>query len=965
MPSKAAVGPVFVGRAAELEVLDAAVSDAAGGSAGCILLLADPGLGKTRLVAELLHRHRRRALGLTARAHPLGMSNSFMVWAEALERHLRTLGVAEVRDLCGGFVDDLAVLLHSVAAARGAAPDHEPPRGRVLEGLAMLTANLARTRPLTLFLDDVHDADDASWEALSYVLRALPDERLLVVIAARPAELGARAIAEDLVLALEQEGVLRRVTLQPLGTGELTELSCAMLDRASVPDTLVSWLAESSRGVPLFAVGLLRALIDEGGDVAAPHLRHVPEGLGDRVRARLRQLDEPTLATLETLAVVGRNVDHGDLVHLAARPGERLDGILERLVRAGLVAEEERGATLTYEIAHPLVQEVIYGGIGGARRRSMHRLVGRTLLRWERLSEAAPHFARSASAGDAEAVEVICCAIGQAEQRELHGEAIALLDLLVDVLPHGDERWLQVLDVMRWDAEWVFDHRADVAALSAIRAMREIDAVLEGSGDDERQAGVQLRLASFEAWGAGDIEAGERHARRAIELFDRAGRLDGRRIAEHELAWHAGLRGDPVSQESGARAVIVAAEAAGDRVMVMQALGSLMTALWYVGRMEEARAALLRSVEIAEEDGKLYRLSWNLSELAWVEADLGRIDEVPAILARGRAVNPGFRESLLLETSSFLAWMAGDLEAAIGFALETGAHNRAGLSLRRAWAMAIASRAAAEMGRFVDARRMLARADVYRGRPFVGLHSQVPWSAGVLARLEGRPREALAPLRAAADDYSDPLASVDAMFVLVDLVDAAAAAGEPMTARGAAEEMRRHVEHIDGTLCRPLADLGTATAALAAGDVATAALTARRAADGLGGYRLHRARALEVLGHALDIADRASAIDALEEAAALLATSGAMVRRDAVLAALSGMGHAGQRASATALGAGALTRRERQVGQLASSGLTSREIGDRLFIGERTVETHLARVYAKLGVASRLELVRRSTELGL
>jgi DNA-binding CsgD family transcriptional regulator len=66
-----------------------------------------------------------------------------------------------------------------------------------------------------------------------------------------------------------------------------------------------------------------------------------------------------------------------------------------------------------------------------------------------------------------------------------------------------------------------------------------------------------------------------------------------------------------------------------------------------------------------------------------------------------------------------------------------------------------------------------------------------------------------------------------------------------------------------------------------------------------------------------------------------------------------------------AVGPGALSRREREVARLAVGGLTARQIADRLFIGERTVETHLTRVYAKLGVRSKLELVRRGTELDL
>lgn len=87
--------------------------------------------------------HRRTTAALSARAFPLGGSESFGVWSQALEDHLRRLTADEVTALCGGYLDDLAALAHTVAAARGGAPAHEPSRRRLLQGLAAALANLA------------------------------------------------------------------------------------------------------------------------------------------------------------------------------------------------------------------------------------------------------------------------------------------------------------------------------------------------------------------------------------------------------------------------------------------------------------------------------------------------------------------------------------------------------------------------------------------------------------------------------------------------------------------------------------------------------------------------------------------------------------------------------------------------------------------------------------------------------
>jgi DNA-binding CsgD family transcriptional regulator len=90
---------------------------------------------------------------------------------------------------------------------------------------------------------------------------------------------------------------------------------------------------------------------------------------------------------------------------------------------------------------------------------------------------------------------------------------------------------------------------------------------------------------------------------------------------------------------------------------------------------------------------------------------------------------------------------------------------------------------------------------------------------------------------------------------------------------------------------------------------------------------------------------------------------GAERRRQRAVEALQQLGHPGKRIVAASLGASALTVREREVARLAIEGRTAREIGDRLFIGQRTVETHLANVYSKLGISSRLDLVRMAGEL--
>ena len=264
---------------------------------------------------------------------------------------------------------------------------------------------------------------------------------------------------------------------------------------------------ERSQGNPLFAIGLLRALMDERGDLAAPHLRRLPEGLTERVTSELRRFDAAPRGHARAAgggraAGVARRPDGADL---AAR-SRRSDRCSRSFVAAGTVVEEERGSELSYELYHPLVRDIVYQATSGARRRVLHRQAGRSLLRAGHLAEAAVHFARSAERGDSEAVEVLLDAMRQAERREAFREALDLQAELVELLPADDQRWLEVLEAMYARAEWLIDHRAETNAPVAITALRAIDGCSRARSDHARRAIVKFRLANFLAWGTGDLE---------------------------------------------------------------------------------------------------------------------------------------------------------------------------------------------------------------------------------------------------------------------------------------------------------------------------------------------------------------------------------------------------------------------------------------------------------------------------
>lgn len=955
----------IIGRGPETAELDAQWQRAAAGEFRFVLVVGEPGMGKTRLAAEALEDRRRASIELSARAHPLGDTASFGLWVEALERHLRTVSKQEVARLCGGFLDDLASLLRSVAVVRGAAPEREPPRPRLLEGLAVLLANLTEQAPVVVVLDDVHLADASSWDALHYLAGTLSTERILVVASARPGELADHPVAQRVLLDLEQIGALHRVEIGPLPAEAVRELTEEVIGAAAEPE-LLDWLWSRAQGNPLFVLGLLQALVEEGGDLSRPALRSLPEGLAERVRVRMRLLDDRQREIIDILAVAGGRVELGDVVVLCARPLEDLGPALQDLVRSRFVAEARRGRTFSYEISHPLIQETVYEGIVGARRVVLHRQVGRVLLTMGRLGEAAPHFARSAEVGDPEALAVLSDALHQAEERGAYGEGLRILGALVELLPAGDRRWVEVATAFAGRAEWVFDHRADADFAAAIDALRAIDAHLEGSGDLLQRASIKSRLTSFLAWGTGELDQAADTAAQALDLFTRAGDRSGRLLAALEVAYVKGLAGDLPALEAGCREVAEAAAEAGDGAVAARAVGVLGTVLFYQGRFREAEETLRRSVADAKADGSPYRITWNLMSLGWSLGMEGRLDEALRCFAEAKEVNPAWREGNVLELESHVRWLAGDLAGSLRCTQESVTISPGMSSRRRGMGMLIAALATVEIGEIDETRRHVASVRrVYGDSQWYMATDLARHASALLARAEGHLDTAREHLVRAVDGVLAMGAMAFAPPILLDLVEVALAAGQTAEAAQAVEQLERLAKEIDRDLYRAIAAVGRALLRLETGD-SDGAVEPARAAAGLlegSGYDVLLGRALDVLGRATD--DRAEAVDALERAVSAFDRCQAVPRRDRTVEALRGLGASGRRAAAAAMGPASLTARELEVARLAALRLTAAEIAHELFISRRTVEGHLANVYAKLGVHSKREFSQRASALGL
>lgn len=909
----------FVGRQRELLELRAERRRSENGELRVAVVLGTAGMGKTRLTTELLAGGSEPSVLLRARASRLTPTPPVERWAVAI-----------------GQRDSGERLVDAVGA-------------------------LSADTPAVIVLDDAHWADDTFWRLVLALHQEHPRSRLLILTTARPNQLAGNRAAAEVLSTLEQEDVLRRIRLGPLQRKDVAELA----ERTRVgaaPPALVDWLMVRSQGIPRFVVGLLDGLVGERSDPQAPALAAVPEVLARSVLAELAQLDPAPLALLELLAVVGNPVDPWDLAEIAGEPEEDVAVNLDALVRSGVVVESDHAGPLGYEIAHPVVREVLYASLGGARRRVLHQRAAGTLVNAGRAEAASLHLLRSAQIEDGDAIDALIAQAREAEHRGSQAMLRAIVPTLVDVLPAGDTRWLALFDALSWPRRSTVSYRTAEDSQAQVGAVRRMLDQLAGVGDVHRRAAILARTADFVTGdvelGTGDVLCGD-----ALELCREAAREHDDRMAGIELANRRGWSGDVYGQEADARHLLRAAEEAGDQSAVVGALGALGLTLTLQGRFAEAEEALLRGVDLAAPGDRSLVEAHTNALLATQDAIRGHMTSARARWSHAAESGSG-RHAIVWESGVFIALLSGDLPTVDARA------RRAELDLPRQlsppWLALFSAIADAEQGRVAQARSSIDRiAREYEGDDLDLFSQYRRWAEGLVAWAEGRLTTAVAILQRAVDRCSTTGAVALMGLILVDLAEVAATAGDPSGAARAAAAAEDVAQRVGAPSFQAFHHFATAWSLLAMGRPDDAASAARRAADALRavGYPLLEARAR--LAYARAVRDNpVGAVAALDGAIAAFECNGAALRAGRARELLSELSSSPDRITQM-LGEPSLTGRERQIAELAASGFTARQIGDRLHIGVRTVETHLARVYRKLGVGSKQQLVSRRVELGL
>jgi DNA-binding CsgD family transcriptional regulator len=841
-------------------------------------------------------------------------------------------------DLLQGIPDGVLAALPNVqrqalsaALLLDSAPVVAPSDRVVAVGVLGVLRAFAQSGALLLAIDDIQWLDSTSRTVLTYALRRLDDDGVRILATRRTGDAEA-SVAEESCLGIRGD----RLSVGPISVGALQRIVRSRLE-LPLSRPILTRLHSATGGNPMVAVEMGRALERRGEEPAVDKPLPVPSDVRLLVADRLDRLSGPARDLLMTCSAITHPTV--ETVAAALHDPSLAAGALSEVVELGVM--EVDGIRIRF--THPLVASVAYAESATEVRQALHRRLAAATADPE---ERARHLALGSTGPDAEVADALELAARHARSRGRRDSAAELAGLAISRTPAGraDDLRRRQLAAAEYLFHVGFPDRARLLAVAAL------DDATPGS---DRVMGLLL-LATIDYWTGGAVataewcEQGRReagrdrlllarchaaladlapydaprllgHARTAVELMeeDDDPPSDVLASALKNVAYHELRLGQGLSLPLLERAAL--AEERSEPVPVIDRVGMCLGMLLrFAGKFAEARRWLLRMRESAEDEGDDGALPNILGHLALLECWAGDYQLALTYAAAGLdlATRTGIGSPSVTAAQALAEAHIGHIDEARRIAAAALAHDESQFDLADV-ACDLRSLGFADLSveDFSAATAHLLRA--------LSIAEELGVKEPAILRIHADAVESLVGLGRLADAER-----------LTEALEGTGRA-DPTWSKVMARRCR-------GLLLAAIGDLPAAVTAL------TAALEDHPAL----GMPFEEARTRLWLGKVLRRAGRRSeARESLGSAEAAFRKLGTPVYADRAHAELGRLG--GRVAEALQL-----TATETQVAELVGAGHTNQEVAEVLFVSVRTVESHLGRIYRKLGVRSRTELAR-------
>ena len=624
----------LVVRSAEWDTLLRAYA-AIGADGHLIVLEGEAGIGKTRLAQEFLADVREKgAATVAARCYEGEASLAFGPFVEALRAAIGQADHAD--DKLEGIpehgLSELARLLPDLGSLRPGLPPAPPlnspgAQSRFFESISQVLLAMCRGPvPGVLFLDDLHWADEASIELLTYLTRRLQRRPICILITWRIEQMSAEHRLRLLLAESQRADTATLVPLSRLSLPAITELVQAISATGVIlPQAVEKRLYRDTEGLPFFLVEYLATLTgspDTGGDHWA-----LPSSVRHLLHSRLAAVSGTARQLLDAGAVIGRSFDFGTLQKASGRGDEETIVALEALIAQGLVNETKGSdvtGDLTYDFSHEQLRALVYEEISLARCRLLHRRVAEAQVSRSRgrrdsgsfASLIAQHYRLAGQ--DSEAADYFRLAGDHARALFANVEASSHYRSAL-VLGHSDAGALH---------EAIGDLQTLIGEYDAAITSYETAAAL---GQPISLASVERKLGNVHLR-RGDWEMADSYFQAALSSLGETGPAGQRSelYADWSLATHR--RGRTPQALELARQAVELAEAVGDANALAQAHNILGILARSRGELEEACHHLEISLSLAETLGDPSAKVAALNNLALAQGAIGEFEQAIALI---------------------------------------------------------------------------------------------------------------------------------------------------------------------------------------------------------------------------------------------------------------------------------------------------------------------------------------------
>ncbi|HET9476078.1 MAG TPA: AAA family ATPase, partial [Dehalococcoidia bacterium] len=407
-------GGIFVGRDKEMDELRAGLEDSLSGRGRLMMLVGEPGIGKTRTSEEFATYARLRNVQvLWGRCYEGEGAPAYWPWVQIIRSYAHEKEPKELMSEMGPGAADIAQVVSEVRDRLPGLPvppalEPEQARFRLFDSITTFLKNASKAAPLMVVLDDLHWADKPSLLLLQFLAKELRGSRLMVLGTYRDVELRRQHPLAQTLGELNRENLSQRIILRGLTEHDVHRF-IEITAGTAPPDALVQGVYRETEGNPFFVNEIVRLLVADGRlehpEAVKQWSLTIPQSVREVVGRRLDHLSEECNRILTIGSVIGREFGLKLLDKVSDVKGDRLREALEEALGARVIGELPR-TTDQYWFSHALIRETLYEELSTTRRIRLHRQIGEALEELYgdnpegHLAELSHHFSEAAQGGD-------------------------------------------------------------------------------------------------------------------------------------------------------------------------------------------------------------------------------------------------------------------------------------------------------------------------------------------------------------------------------------------------------------------------------------------------------------------------------------------------------------------------------------------------------------------------------------